>query len=147
MREGAPKVLRHKRHALVVVVLVVATAVVTMSPSEAAARQCFGRVATVVGTPGADVLHGTAGPDVIVSRGGADVIRAGSGNDRVCAGSGRDVVVAGAGNDRIDIGRQEADRVHGGPGDDWLGGTDRRVDLEPACLRELRKDKQRGEGG
>jgi Ca2+-binding RTX toxin-like protein len=78
----------------------------------AAAPQCFGQPATIVGTPGDDVIRGTAGADVIVARGGDDVIHGLSGNDRICAGPGDDVVRAGVGGDW----------VSGGPGNDLLGG-------------------------
>lgn len=84
------------------------------------ARACAGVPATIVGTPGADLLTGTRGNDVVVAMGGNDEIRTFSGEDIVCAGRGRDVVRAGI----------WADRVFGGPGRDWIlggGGRDRLV--------------------
>src|SRR3712207_3190823 len=51
---------------------------------------CFGRAATIVGTPGNDGILGTEGPDVIVGRGGVDEIQGLGGNDRICAGKGGD---------------------------------------------------------
>ncbi len=81
---------------------------------------CHGKVATIVGSPGPDRIHGHG---VIVAMGGDDEIRNFGG--AICAGAGDDVIFngggsiyAGAGNDRV----QEAGRgaVHGGPGDDVL---------------------------
>ena len=51
--------------------------------------------ATILGTPGNDVIRGTEGPDVIV---------AGDGNDKVWGLGGDDVICGGLGNDRIDGG-------------------------------------------
>ena len=72
---------------------------------------CLGETATVVGTPGPDVLQAT-GYDVVAGLGGDDTITAtGGGQPLVCAGDGNDTVVissAGAvvsgdaGDDRID---------------------------------------------
>ena len=41
--------------------------------------RCAGRIATVLGTPGRDVLRGTVGPDVIATEGGRDRISGGAG--------------------------------------------------------------------
>ena len=86
----------------------------------AAAPECFGRRATIVGTPGHDTLVGTNRSDVIVSGDGADQIYSRGGDDYVCAGPGRrterdpdtggrivfgDVVDAGEGDDRVHGGR------------------------------------------
>lgn len=81
------------------------------------AAGCRGFTASVVGTPGADVLVGTPGPDVIVAFGGSDRIYGLAGRDLVCAGSGADRIGAGS----------AADRVFAGPGPDRLlgrGGPD-----------------------
>lgn len=51
-----------------------------------AAPTCFGKRATIVGTPGDDRLVGTGGRDVIVGRGGDDVILGRGGRDRICGG-------------------------------------------------------------
>ena len=80
--------------------------------SAAAARSCFGKSATIVGTGTADRLHGTARADVIVARGGDDHITGAAANDRVCGNRGDDTLVGGKGDDRI----------KGGPGQDSLSG-------------------------
>lgn len=82
---------------------------------------CFGRPATIVGTPGDDTIRGTPGDDVIVGLGGDDVIRGLGGNDRICNGPGADTVYGGGGRDRI-RGGAGADILFGGLGDDWLRG-------------------------
>ncbi len=85
---------------------------------------CFDRLATIVGTPGADVLVGTPGADVIHGRGGDDVIRGLGGDDLICGGPGDDVVTGGPGDDHI-RGGLGADRLRGALGDDRLvGGED-----------------------
>jgi Ca2+-binding RTX toxin-like protein len=90
--------------------------VVTFSP------MCAGRSATLVGTPGGDVLTGTAGPDVIVAFGGNDRIRGGAGNDVVCARAGDDTILGGAGDDAIWGGGVGNDTVRGGLGNDIISG-------------------------
>lgn len=90
---------------------------------------CNGFEATIVGTPGDDVLVGTPGRDVIVGLGGDDIIRAGRGSDFVCAGDGEDRVRGGGGNDWLD----------GGSGYDLLvggSGADTADDAEAACQAE-----------
>lgn len=76
---------------------------------------CFGRVATVLGTSGDDVIDGTAKPDVIVGLGGNDRIRGLGGNDFICGGSGRDRIEGAGGNDKLDGGLDS---------DTLIGGTD-----------------------
>ena len=73
---------------------------------------CRGKRATLVGTPGADLLKGSAGRDVIV---------AGAGSDRILTFGGRDLICAGRGNDRVKSGRR-GDRIFAGPGADRLFG-------------------------
>jgi uncharacterized repeat protein (TIGR01451 family) len=92
---------------------------------------CRGFTATLVGTPGADVLIGAGGPDVIVGLGGNDTIRSLSGADLICAGTGRDFVVGGTAADRVFggsgsdhlFGRGGPDALRGGAGADVLGGN------------------------
>ena len=96
--------------------------VLKLPPAKAAAAEtCFGRVATLFGTAGDDILIGTPGPDVIVARGGADEIDALGGDDIVCGGDGDDLVMGGDGDDRI-RGEDGNDVIFGGPGRDRLSG-------------------------
>ena len=91
------------------------------------AVRCGGRVATIVGTGGANVLRGTPGRDVIAALGGADRIRGLGGNDLVCGGRGNDTMNGDAGNDRL-LGQAGADRLRGNGGRDVLragAGRDR----------------------
>jgi hypothetical protein len=60
---------------------------------------CGGRIATIVGTQGRDVVRGTAGDDVIASLGGDDVVNGMGGDDTICGGTGHDVVHGGRGDD------------------------------------------------
>ncbi|MBC2933372.1 calcium-binding protein [Nocardioides sp. zg-1228] len=115
--------------------LAVASLLVPVAPAgstpSAAAPRCAGRVATIVGTAGADRLVGTPRADVIVALAGRDHIDARGGDDLVCGGPGGDVIQGGSGDDRL-LGEGNdwrADRggVHvfgdvldGGAGDDVL---------------------------
>jgi poly-gamma-glutamate synthesis protein (capsule biosynthesis protein) len=78
---------------------------------------CDGTRATVVGTPGDDVILGTDAAEVITGRAGNDRIDAGGGNDLVCGGPGADHLAGGAGRDV----------VLGGDGNDVLTGDVRDV--------------------
>lgn len=82
---------------------------------------CGGHRATIVGTPGADVLVGSARNDVILARGGNDRIFSFGGSDLICAGAGNDLVKSGAGPDKV-FGGPGADRLFGGGGADVLRG-------------------------
>jgi Ca2+-binding RTX toxin-like protein len=104
-------------------VLVAAAIAASVTPAAARTYYCFGKAATIVGTPRADVIVGTAGDDVIYARGGADSVTgdpldeegfpsSGYGNDLICGGPGADNITGTAGDDRIG----------GGDGDDSLGG-------------------------
>jgi uncharacterized repeat protein (TIGR01451 family) len=100
---------------------------------------CKRQSATVVGTPGDDVLTGTAGKDVFVAGDGNDRVSAGGGKDLVCTGRGRDWINAGGGNDFVKAGggrdklagkrggdtlkaNRGRDRLRGGSGNDLLAG-------------------------
>ena len=92
--------------------------------------QCGGKNATIVGSPGHDVLTGTDGVDVIAGMGGNDKITGNSGNDVVCGGdgtdtldggSGSDTLAGGDGTDTLD-GRSNNDTLDGGNGADKLSG-------------------------
>jgi hypothetical protein len=65
---------------------------------------CDGRPATIVGTPGDDVIVGTPGPDVIAARDGNDIVWGLAGDDVICGGPGSDLLVGGLGDDSIDPG-------------------------------------------
>ena len=84
-------------------------------------RRCAGRVATIVGGDGRDVLRGTRSADVIVGLGGNDVVRAASGDDVMCGGRGRDRLYGGRGRDRL-LGQSGRDTLAGGRGRDVLAG-------------------------
>jgi Tol biopolymer transport system component len=98
--------------------------------------ECHGRIATLVGTSGADVLKGTKRKDVVLARGGNDRIFTYSDGDIICAGPGADVVNAGEngenggfdlvlggpGNDKITLGR-ELGTARGEAGNDLLIGS------------------------
>ena len=90
-------------------------AVVSLGSSSDAqsAPRCNGRIATIVGTSGDDVLQGTKGRDIIVGLAGDDTIRGAGGNDLICGGNGDDIINGGAGNDNI----------FGGSGDDVMAGA------------------------
>ncbi len=102
---------------------------------------CNGVLATLVGTPGDDLLTGTDGADVIVARQGDDTIDGLGGDDIVCAGKGDDTVYGGGGFDVI-FGAQGNDflyaangstktlradtkgaRMFGGAGNDMIYGS------------------------
>jgi hypothetical protein len=68
---------------------------ITLSPTPWPALVCRGRLATLVGTAGPDVLTGTSGPDVIVGRGGDDIIYGLGGHDLICAGEGNNEIHPG----------------------------------------------------
>jgi Ca2+-binding RTX toxin-like protein len=102
----------------VLVALVLAGSLLTGGAAEAA-LPCFGRVATIVGTRGDDLLVGTTGDDVIVGLRGFDRIRGRGGDDRICGGGDSDVLRGGAGDDAIE-GNAGSDSAHGGPGADRI---------------------------
>jgi hemolysin type calcium-binding protein len=95
--------------------------------------RCGKRVATLVGTPGRDVLRGSSGPDVIATGGGRDLVRGGRGADRICTGAGRDVLRGGPGRDTL-VGGRGADRIWGGGGRDRCPGAARGDDVR-SCSR------------
>ena len=84
---------------------------------------CNGLAATIIGTPGDDVIFGTNKSDVIVTFGGDDTIFGGNGEDVICAGYGDDVVDGGNGKDLI-FGEEGDDSLAGGNGKDTLDGGD-----------------------
>ena len=75
--------------------LLLVSALVLLVPTwaQASAASCKGRHATIVGTPGNDVIVGKRASDVIYGGGGNDKISGGpNGNDRICGGPGDDVI-------------------------------------------------------
>jgi len=105
---------------------------VAPSPEPWPALSCRGRAATVIGTPGSDLLGGTSGDDVIVGRGGndaiwghggRDLICGGDGNDYIWGGSGGDTLWGGDGNDTL-YGDTARDLLYGGDDNDTLWGGD-----------------------
>ena len=58
--------------------------------------KCFGRAATIVGTPGNDTISGTDGDDVIVGMGGFDQVAGRGGVDRICVHGGSQFGVDGS---------------------------------------------------
>jgi len=74
---------------------------------------CGGKIVTILGTPGDDVIHGTDGPDVIHGLAGNDVIYGGKGNDVICGGDGDDHLIGGAGSDFL-LGGRGNDKLSGG---------------------------------
>ena len=98
-------------------------------PAHAAAEAaCFGRAATITGTPRDDRLRGTSGADVIVAGGGSDRIAGLGGNDRICGGTGDDVIDAGPGRDRV-LGGLSEDLIRGDAGPDFVDGGDQDDEL------------------
>lgn len=94
---------------------------------------CNGAPATIIGTPGDDLIIGTPGPDVIVGLGGNDRIYGMGGDDIICGNEGMDVIFGGSGNDFID----------GGPDHDvCIGGTG--TDMAVNC--EMTHGVQQGAG-
>ena len=116
------------------IALVVAVALAGFMQASAAlaAPMCLGHEATIVGTPGSEILHGTAHRDVIVAKAGHDLVFAHGGNDLVCTGRGRDDISLGPGADKARAGRG-ADGVSGNrDGADLLDGG---AGAHDECLR------------
>ena len=83
--------------------------------------KCKGKLATILGTDGADKLSGTPAADVIVPLGGNDKVSGLAGNDTICGGAGKDALKGGKGNDKL-FGEAGKDTLKGGPGKDKLEG-------------------------
>ena len=114
------------------------------APGTAAAAEtyeCFREEATIIGTPGDDVLIGREDTaDVIMGLGGDDVIRGSQDinsstapGDRLCGGSGNDYIRGAVGEDRIQGGSDQDDVdgsfgydfiTQGGPGNDRVSDCD-----------------------
>jgi Ca2+-binding RTX toxin-like protein len=127
----------HKSLLLVVCVAMAAL----MAPAASAntkSYECFAEPATILGTPGDDVLIGREDTaDVIVGLGGDDIIfgsedinASTAPGDRLCGGSGDDYIRGGVGEDRVQGGSDE-DNVDGSYGYDVItqgGDGDDRVE-------------------
>jgi Ca2+-binding RTX toxin-like protein len=93
---------------------------------------CNGKVPTIIGTEGHDVLVGTDGDDVIMGLGGKDIILGHDGLDTICGGDGNDKILAGDGMDWLFGGRgkdlaqgqDNSDVLNGGSGPDVCNGGD-----------------------
>src|SRR3954469_16626592 len=92
--DGSPE--RAMRH-LPVLAAVLAVPFVAVPPADAATPTCDGHRATIVGTPGDDLIIGTAHADVIVALTGSDHVDGRGGNDRICGGYGADRLRGGYG--------------------------------------------------
>lgn len=92
------------------------------SQASQAVPTCNGIPATIVGTPGNDVLFGTPGPDVIVGLGGNDMIIGLTGDDIICGGAGNDLIFSGPGDNMV-FGGLDNDILIGGSGDDYIDGV------------------------
>lgn len=66
--------------------LIVAVIATLVAAPAYAAKSCYGRRPTILGSRGADTLRGTDEADVIVALGGNDRVFAGRGPDLVCTG-------------------------------------------------------------
>ena len=77
-------------HALILLLALVLAAPTGAAPPQQ--HRCLGATATIVGTPGDDVLVGTPSRDVIVGLGGNDRIEGGGGFDRLCGGDEEDTL-------------------------------------------------------
>ncbi len=120
--------------------------------SAAKAPKCKGRVATIVGTDGADTLRGTGKRDVILALGGDDRVVGRGGNDVICGGSGRDLIDGGPGDDKLfggADGRSDTlnddglalvvgDVIQGGKGDDLI---DLGYDPRQAAVGSAQRDR------
>ncbi len=129
--------------AITILLALAAGAIVLPATSAAAGTTlCDGKVATIVGTAGDDVLQGTPAADVIAGLAGNDQIRGGAGDDVICGGDGADILRGNAGHDVLLAGAArkidnrsgsgyQPDQLDGGPGDDTLDIGAEQVDRGP----------------
>jgi hypothetical protein len=117
------------RHLVGPLVVAAVLAGVPSGASAAGVPTCRGLPATIVGTPGNDVIKGTPGDDVIAALGGNDVVKGRGGDDVVCGGTGhdylvgrfgRDVLIGGPQGDRVDAFSRRPTVIRGGGGADIL---------------------------
>ena len=101
------------KHVLLTVCLAMSAPMASAASAETTTPSCYYQPATIVGTPGNDVLIGREDTaDVIVGLGGNDTIRGSEDitqltapGDRLCGGPGDDNIRGGTGEDRIQGGR------------------------------------------
>lgn len=98
------------------------SAIVDMGADEFHVK-CKGKLATIVGSNGDDVLIGTKGTDVISGLAGRDLIMGLDGHDVVCGGSGDDLIYGGKGDDML-YGESGSDVIKAGSGNDQIYGGD-----------------------
>ena len=108
--------------AALIALLLAGTALGAVSQKEDDVPRCHGRQAKIIGTDGADTLHGTPSRDVIWGGDGDDKIYGSLGNDLLCGSRGTDLVHGGRGNDEVDGGAGQRDRAIGDLGDDKVVG-------------------------
>ena len=95
---------------------------------ERGVARCRRLAATIVGSPGRDVITGTRADDVIAARGGRDTVRGLDGDDVICGDDGHDVVNGGKGDDTL-MGGHDPDRLAGAGGENLLIGGNGDDDL------------------
>jgi hypothetical protein len=88
-----------------------------IAPSPQVVPPCNGKVPTIVGTTGNDVLGGTNKKDVIAALAGDDQVRGRNAKDVICGGEGNDFLKGGNGKDRLH-GEDGTDTCNGGRGKD-----------------------------
>ena len=98
---------------------------------------CGGEVATIVGTPGDDILLGTPGRDVISGLQGNDYIDGFAGDDVLCGGFGNDTL----------IGSEGFDLIFGAQGDDLLFAAGQEYLVPPFVLDDVRGARMFGGQG
>ena len=95
-------------------------------PTTATPGTCRGKMASLTGTVGGEVIQGTGkrdviaglgGNDRILGRGGRDLVCGAGGNDRLLGGGGGDSLIGGSGRDKL-VGGGGADKCKGGSGKD-----------------------------
>jgi RTX calcium-binding nonapeptide repeat (4 copies) len=141
-----------------------AAAIALTTAGASGQTECGGRAATIVGTPGADLLRGTpdqdviaagegddavfglGGADLVCGEGGADTILGGDAGDRLFGDPGRDFLAGGRGNDRLDGGEGDGDIARGDFGDDRVDGGPGRGDEVGGDLGIDRVDGGAGAG-
>ncbi len=114
------------KSALICLCFALSTVGLLLAGPASAKPHCLGKIATVSGGSGGNVLRGTSGNDVIVAGGGPDRVLSGAGRDLICAGSGGDRIFGGGGRDQI-AGSGGDDYISGGLGRDTIragGGAD-----------------------